>query len=166
MTDPYTCETNAYKRLKQEGVCEAGITPMFYGHAEIQPQDYEPHLDTFLNDSWPPHAILLEYIPHLAGLDYKTYTPERAKKFISGMDAIQAAGVMHGDVNSRKMMVADKGEGERLVYVGFDRAQTYEAGRVPERQRGWMEDEKRVLGDILGGMVGPFIYITSSADVV
>jgi hypothetical protein len=59
----FRCERNAYRRLKAKGFYKRGIIPDFYGAIEyIDPREWGPYLDMFLDDRWPPNAVLIEYI--------------------------------------------------------------------------------------------------------
>lgn len=47
--------------LKDRGLCDRGIVPQFYGTIDqIDPKDYLPYLEMFLEDKYPPNAILLD----------------------------------------------------------------------------------------------------------
>jgi hypothetical protein len=62
----FICESTAYRRLTEAGVCSRGITPQFYGTIEaLDVNKCRPHLDEFVKDEYLPTAILLEYIPDM-----------------------------------------------------------------------------------------------------
>ena len=66
----FAVEKNAYRRLKAEGFCERGVIPDFYGVTEcIDPREWAPHLDMFLDDPWPPNAVLIEYVADMHQMD-------------------------------------------------------------------------------------------------
>ena len=71
----FICESTAYRRLKERGLCDKGFVPQFYGTVEkIQPKLWKPHLDMFLKDKLLPNAILIEYIPHMEMIDLPNFS--------------------------------------------------------------------------------------------
>ena len=97
--------------------------------------------------------------------DYPNYTDARAQSLIEGTNEIQAAGVMHGDVYPRNMMVFEDEvdpERKRAMYVDFDSAQTYNLDRIPDRQKEWMQIENGVVGNIMERIC--LLYTSDAAD--
>lgn len=148
----YICESTAYRRLTQTGVCARGITPQFYGTIEnIDPTLCNPHLKAFVKDKYPPTAILLEYIPNMKELDWSNYSEKRMENFIDGMNAIHEALVEHGDIYPRNMMIVE-GDPERAIWIDFDRAQTFNR-ELSDRQKEWIGFEKAILNEMADYMV-------------
>lgn len=148
----YLCESTAYRRLAQAGVCARGITPQFYGATEnIDPTLCQPHLKAFLRDEYRPTAILLEYIPNMEELNWKNYTEKRMQNFIDGISEIHNALVEHSDIHPRNMMDVN-GDPERAIWIDFDRAQTF-SDELTERQKGWIRFEKLLVKEMADFMV-------------
>ena len=94
----------------------------------------------FLEDEYPPTAILLEYIPNLQKLHWTKYTEKRMQNFIDGINEIHKALILHDDVHPRNMMVVE-GDPERAIWIDFDRSQTFH-GELTERQIKSIEFER------------------------
>lgn len=119
--------------------------PHFYGTIErLNLSQYQPHLEMFLNDKHPPNAIFLEYIPNMEPIHPQNYTKKRGEAFIRGIQEIHRALVLHCDAKQRNMMVV-KDDPERVVWLDFDRAQTYHADILTERQREFIEEEELMM---------------------
>ncbi|KAK2839197.1 hypothetical protein FQN49_006376 [Arthroderma sp. PD_2] len=42
-SDPFICETTAYRRMKSHGLCKAGVIPDFYGQIDLMdPEVWKP----------------------------------------------------------------------------------------------------------------------------
>lgn len=127
--------------MKEHGLCDKGIVPQFYGSLEnIDVQHFQPHLDAFLYDKYPPSAIFLEYIPHMQGILPQHYTEKRMHNFVSGIREIHKALVLHADTSPRNMMIVENNP-KRAVWLDFDRTQTYHADSLGERQKFFIEME-------------------------
>jgi tRNA A-37 threonylcarbamoyl transferase component Bud32 len=161
-TNIFLCESRAYRRLTQAGVCARGITPQFYGTIEsIDPTRCLPYLKAFIEDEYPPTAILLEYIPDIKELDWTNYNERRMQKFVDGLNAIHAAQVYHDDVHPRNMMIVE-GDPERAIWIDFDRAQTFN-GDLTERQKEWIAVENELVAEMADFMVGVLCSLHSYA---
>lgn len=144
-TDDHVCEKVAYERLKEHGLCVSGIIPDFYGSIkDLDPNLCQPHLDMFRDDKNPPNALLLEYTPGLEIVLPQHYTPQRAKNLVSGIRQIHKAAVLHCDVKPRNMMVV-KGDPQRIVWLDFDRVQTYDKRKMSKRQMQSILDEELMV---------------------
>ncbi|EEH19535.1 hypothetical protein PABG_01854 [Paracoccidioides brasiliensis Pb03] len=147
-TNIHICESTAYRRLMKHGLCDRGIVPRFYGTMErMDLSHYQPHLKMFLNDKNPPSAILLEYIPKMEMIYPHNFTKERGEALIRGIREIHRALVLHCDAKPRNMMIV-RNDPERVVWLDFDRAQTYHADSLTERQRGFIEDEELMVSQL------------------
>ncbi|KAJ6125012.1 hypothetical protein N7471_012329 [Penicillium samsonianum] len=78
-----------------------------------------------LADEYPPSAIFLEYIIGLEMITLENYTQQRMDNIVSGIQQIHKALVRHRDPKQRNMM-AVTGTIERVVWMDFDRAETYD----------------------------------------
>ncbi|PYH69411.1 uncharacterized protein BO88DRAFT_461677 [Aspergillus vadensis CBS 113365] len=146
--DPYICESAAYVRLKGRGLCQQGIVPDFYGVIDqIDPRQWQPHLNGFLKDKHRPNAILLEYIPNLKQIGLETYTEDRAAALLSIIQKIHEAGICHCDPYPRNMMVQP--ETDRVLWIDFDRAQTVSDESITDRHHSWMEDDTLMTAELL-----------------
>lgn len=139
--------------MKEHGLCDKGIIPQFYGSLEnIDIQRFQPHFEAFLNDKHAPGAIFLEYIPHMQRIMPELYTKRRMQNFISGIREIHKALVLHCDVNPRNMMVVEN-DPERAVWLDFDRAQTYYADNLSQRQKSFIKMEELNVSQFAEGLV-------------
>lgn len=155
--DPFTCESNAYQRLKSKGLCEQGVIPDFYGVIEnINPKEaeWEPYLEKFVDEELPLNAVLMEYIPNMHQIDLSTYSEERLEKLHAILKEIHAAGVLHDDLYPRNMMV--QVDTDRVLWIDFDRAQTFVEGAITKMQQEWIDFEKALMEEFVKFLVIPF----------
>ncbi|KAE8383872.1 hypothetical protein BDV26DRAFT_250938 [Aspergillus bertholletiae] len=142
--DIFRCESKAYTRLKAHGLCDEGYVPDFYGLIkQINPMEWSPHLQEFLKDRLPPNAVLLEYVPNLQKIDLSTFSIERVHKLRQILSEIHRAGIYHGDPFPRNMMVQKSSD--RVLWIDFDRAQTFSYDSITTRQRQWLEEEDELV---------------------
>ncbi|KAE8149559.1 hypothetical protein BDV25DRAFT_130264 [Aspergillus avenaceus] len=126
------------------GLCKKGYIPDFYGCVkQINPRDWVPHLNEFLDDSQPPNAVLLEYVPDMQEIDLSTFSVKRVSQLRQILSEIHAAGVYHGDPFPRNMMVQK--DSDRVLWVDFDRAQTFSLDSITARQRQWLDEEDELV---------------------
>ncbi|PYI02013.1 hypothetical protein BO78DRAFT_400853 [Aspergillus sclerotiicarbonarius CBS 121057] len=143
--DIHVLESTAYRRLKASGVCDRGLVPDFFGSMrKFDPTPYQPHLKMFMDDEFPPSAIFLECIPNLEMINLHNYTPQRMKTFILGIQEIHKAFVLHDDPKPRNMMVV-KDDPERVIWMDFDRAKTYDEHLVTDAQRQLLDEEVEMV---------------------
>ncbi|KAJ9302343.1 hypothetical protein DTO271G3_1209 [Paecilomyces variotii] len=148
-TDVHICELIAYRRLQEHGICDRGIVPQFYGAIEqLDLSRYKPHLDRFLTDKDPPSAIFLEYIPDMEPIRPLNYTKKRGRALIRGIQEIHKALVYHYDTAPRNMMIL-KNDPERVVWLDFDRAQTFHEGNLTKRWRRFIEEEELLVSQFV-----------------
>ncbi|ODH45572.1 hypothetical protein GX48_08351 [Paracoccidioides brasiliensis] len=144
--DIHVLESAAYRRLRDRGLCERGVIPRFLGTMEkFDPKPCQPYLKMFLDDKYLPSAIFLEYIPNLEMIHLHNYTQRRKDNFLKGIQEIHGAGVRHRDPKPRNMMIV-KDDSERVVWIDFDRAETYNLPVTDEQKRLLDEEEEIVLG--------------------
>lgn len=154
--DTFTCESSAYRRLKENGVCQQGVVPDFYGVIEqIDPTlpHWQQHLRKFLNDKLRPNAVLMEYIPNMRQIDLSTFSEATVTRLPAIVREIHRVGVYHGDMYPRNMMVQEGSH--RVLLIDFDRAQTLsvDLGLSTLRQRQLMEREERMINWFIENLV-------------
>jgi serine/threonine protein kinase len=98
----------------------------------------------FLDDKYPPSAIFLEYIPNMQMIYPEHYTKKRAEALVRGIQEIHKALILHSDAKPRNMMIVGD-DPERVVWLDFDRAQTYNPDSITERQRNLIEEEELMV---------------------
>ncbi|KAH8433426.1 uncharacterized protein LDX57_011060 [Aspergillus melleus] len=109
----------------------------------------------FLNDSLPPNAILIEYIPNLQQIDLSNFSKKRLAKLREILDNIHKAKVLHGDPRPRNMMVS-LAEYERVLWVDFDSAQTFPEDDLSLRQAKWVEEEVEIVDYFVDALAQDF----------
>ncbi|KAE8152927.1 hypothetical protein BDV25DRAFT_127551 [Aspergillus avenaceus] len=138
----FVCESSAYRRMKDKGLCRQGIIPEFYGTiTKIQPSLW-PDLHMFLHDKLPPNAVLIEYIPDAQVLDLSNYSRDCLVVLRDTLDKIHQAGVLHGDPMPRNMMISSRRD--RALWIDFDSAQTF-SDILSEYQKVWFEEEDGMM---------------------
>lgn len=119
---------------------------------KFDPSLCEPHLDAFLDDEYLPSAIFIEYIPGMEMLDIETCTEPRFNNIIQGIKEIHKALVEHGDPKPRNIMVF-KDDPERVVWIDFDRADTFDEDSITERQRQRLDEEEQMVSELVDCLV-------------
>ena len=146
-------ERAAYERLNEEGLCERGIVPRYYGHLDrVDPESWSRQLDAFSQDPQWPSAIFIEYIPDMKMLDLDTYSRSHMIHFIENLRLIHGANIEHGDPMPRNMMVSK----ERVIWIDFDHAVTYDLPALSAVARERLNDEMQLvveLDDVLVSML-------------
>ncbi|PGH30701.1 hypothetical protein GX50_06514 [[Emmonsia] crescens] len=123
--DRSRCEIRAYCSLKRFKICDSGVVPNFYGFMlAIDPADCIPHLDAFRYEAGLPSAILIEYLPKPLVMNCVTYTAERIKKAVIGIQQIHSALIEHNDPYPKNILIVP-GDRERVIWVDFDVAIVY-----------------------------------------
>lgn len=160
-------ESTAYTRLRDKGLCDRGIVPRFLGSMRKFDQSLcQPYLEMFLDDEYPPSAIFLEYIPNMEMITLNNYTQQRMDNLIAGIREIHKTLVLHGDLKPRNMMVV-KDDPERVIWIDFDRAVTYEEASITDSEKSLLEDEEITLVYFKQFMVSsPVIGIYGSSFLI
>lgn len=155
-------------RLKAKGLCQQGIIPDFYGVIEridlqTLPPPWQPYPCAFLKDKLlppPPTPSSSSTSPTCAGSTCPR-SQRRGGQNCAILREIHAAGVYHGDLYPRNMMVqVQEGESgeerERVLLIDFDRAQTFleDLDAIPPRQREWIEEENEMIDWFVENLVG------------
>ena len=118
---------------------------------QIDPLQWQPHLNRFLKDKLLPNAVLLEFIPNIKQIDLATYTEDRAAALLQIIHQIHDAGVCHGDPYPQNMVVQP--ETGRVLWIDLYRAQTVFEGSITDRQRDWIEDDALMASELLDLLV-------------
>lgn len=125
----FRCELNAYRNLHFFGVCGKGIVPYYYGYIDqLDPASFKPHLNHFVNDSHAPKAILLEYLQDIEELNCVNYSDDRLQAAVVGLEGIHSALIHHHDVYPKNILIV-RGPPERVVWMDFDVAVTFDPGK-------------------------------------
>jgi hypothetical protein len=111
------------------------------------PVVFQPHLDAFSNDKYLPCAILLEYIPQMRDIDTITYSEERWERAVEGIELIHEALVLHKDTYPKNTVITSD-HPERVLWIDFDRAETYEEDHVAPKQKDWIDLEFECIVDM------------------
>lgn len=99
--------------------------PNFYGFIlAIDPANCTPYLNAFRHDAGLPSAILIEYLPKPLVMNCVTYTKERMRKAVLGIQQVHLALVEHNDPYPKNILIVP-GHQERVVWVDFDVAIVY-----------------------------------------
>ncbi|KAJ5354955.1 hypothetical protein N7541_005999 [Penicillium brevicompactum] len=102
----------------------------------------------FLDDEYPPSAIFLEYIAGLEMISLQNYTPQRMNNFVEGIQQIHKALVRHRDPKPRNMMVV-MDTPERVVWLDFDRAETYDEDQITVEQKDLLGEENEIVNGFI-----------------
>ncbi|RAL02623.1 uncharacterized protein BO80DRAFT_453838 [Aspergillus ibericus CBS 121593] len=121
------CESAAFARLSERGLCDKGSVPRFYGQVEqINPVDASPQLNDFLEDQLRPNAILLEYILNIRPIDLSNFAEKRAHKL-------------------HQILLEYTEDTDRVLWIDFDRAQTRTPDALQPNHVEWLEEEADMM---------------------
>lgn len=138
--------------------------PNFLGSIrKFDPSPYQPWLRKFTEDEYLPSAIFLDYIPNLETIQFQNCTPKRMDNFLSGIREIHRAYVLHEDPKPRNMKIV-KDDPERVVWIDFDRAMTFDEQTITETQKWWLEEEEIMVSEFHEALVSrerPIIFYLS-----
>ncbi|PGH01023.1 hypothetical protein GX51_05459 [Blastomyces parvus] len=141
----HALESTAYRRLKARGVCDKGIVPQFLGTMDkFDVKLCQPHLRHFLEDEYPPSALFLEYIANMEMIDLDNYTEVRMNNLLLGIHEIHQAGVRHSDIRPRNMLII-KDDPNRVVWIDFNRANTYDEHNMTAKQKTLIAEEQESM---------------------
>lgn len=139
--------------MKAHGLCDRGIVPQFYGTMEyLNPDLYIPYLDLFRNDPSFPDAILIEYISGGEQLSRTNYTSQRMNKFMEYLEEIHDALILHGDIYPRNMWIFPDSV-HKVMWLDFNRAQTYKGDELSKDQREYLVCEANELTELKDAFV-------------
>ncbi|KAE8329371.1 hypothetical protein BDV39DRAFT_203005 [Aspergillus sergii] len=69
------------------------------------------------------------------------------ENYIRGLREIHEARVEHSDIHPRNMMIIE-GDPESAIWIDFYRAQTFNLDHITEEQKGWIEFENELVGEM------------------
>lgn len=98
----------------------------------------------FLGDEYLPSAIFLEYIPEMEMIHLHNFTEKRINGFIEGIQEIHKALVRHRDPKPRNMMTVQD-DPERVIWINFNQAETYDGDSMTNEQRRLLEEEEETV---------------------
>ncbi|KKZ64658.1 hypothetical protein EMCG_09421 [[Emmonsia] crescens] len=133
--------------IHARGVCNKGIVPQFLGTMDkFDLKLCQPHLKMFLEDEYPPSALFLEYIPNMEMINIHNYTEVRMNNLLLGIREIHKAGVEHNDIRSRNMLIVkDDPNPDRVVWIDFNRANTYDERHMTDKQKVLIAEEEESM---------------------
>ncbi|KAI5308483.1 hypothetical protein KEM55_005589, partial [Ascosphaera atra] len=152
-TDYCKREANAYRRLRDKGVCKAGLVPEFLGVIEKMPsacegwaKEIEEILDSedFWEDELPQAALFLEFIPDMQELSLYNCTEERLRAARHALDEVHKANVCHDDIVARNIAVASN----RTMLFDFDLAITYPEGPLDSFDRESLDENDMLFEEL------------------
>lgn len=114
---------------------------------KFDPGECRPWLKAFVDDEYPPSAIFIEYIPNPEMIHLHNYTRERMDGLLSGIREIHNVLIRHGDPKPRNMMIVRDDPDNRVMWLDFDRVETYE-GSITEKERSLVEDEETIVTEL------------------
>lgn len=125
----FRCELRAYRNPGLFGICEQGLVPYYYGYIDqLDPASFQPHLNHFMNDSYAPKAILLEYLQDTEELNCVNYSDDRLQAAVVGLKGIHSALIHHRDVYPKNILIVH-GSLERVDWIDSDVAVTFDPGK-------------------------------------
>lgn len=153
--NPFVCETSAYQRLAEKGLCTRGVVPYFYGTLTNIQSDRWQCLSMVFDDVQPLNAVLLEYIDNMHQLDLSTFSESRLIQMGHILHDIHEAGVLHGDPDPRNMMICPGrgGKPDRVLWIDFDAAQLLPEDNLSPRQRMWLQEENELMDYFIKSLV-------------
>jgi tRNA A-37 threonylcarbamoyl transferase component Bud32 len=119
----------------------------------IELREWGSYLDMFLDDSWSPSAILIEYVADMHQMDLSTFSKSGLASLRAILGEFHEAKVFHGDADPRNMMVVS-GKPDGILWIDFDSAQTFPENKpLIQRQQEWMELEILRMDYFVYGLV-------------
>lgn len=136
------------------------MVPRFYGTIENINVNLWPYLQDeygFEDDELPPNAVLVEYVPHVAQLDLTNFSQDRLDRLRMILFEFHDIGLFHGDPFPRNMMVAASSSDDRVLWIGFDRAQLLTRSKCSPRHARRIDLEIELMNDFAKRLVShPF----------
>ncbi|KAK9235841.1 hypothetical protein V1525DRAFT_243922 [Lipomyces kononenkoae] len=156
--DTFTCESVAYRRLKSKGLCQQGVVPDIYGVIErIDPSQISM---AALSEKLSQGRTTPKCYPHGIHSKLTTNRPfdifrKRIAKLRTILKKIHEVRIYHDDPYPRNMMVQK--DTSRVLWIDFDRAQTFSEGYIVERKWQWMEDEEEMIDEFLDALTEDYM---------
>lgn len=119
--DQFRTEKCAYRLLQDRGFCERGVVPKFYGIIDrIEDVNLWPDLYQFEDDTTPPSALIIEYIPDANKIDLDNFTQDNMDRLCPILAEFHIIGLLHGDPYPRNMMGVQGTPRARVFWLDFD----------------------------------------------
>lgn len=77
-------------------------------------------------------------------IQLQNYTNKRMDNLIEGLKELHKALIRHGDPKPRNMMVV-KNDPERVIWIDFDRAETYDQDQMTQKQKALIKEEEEIV---------------------
>lgn len=108
----------------------------------------------FHDDEYPTNAILIEYVPKMHQIDLSNFSPYNLQVLRETLEDMHSAGVHHGDIYPRNMMIAEipNTDQARVLWIDFDSSQLLPES-LSERQKKWIEEENGIMDEFIQGLV-------------
>jgi serine/threonine protein kinase len=143
--DIHVLKCSTYRRLKEHRLCNSRLIPNFLGSMrKFNPHLYQPHLNSFLYDEHLPSAIFLDYIPDLEMINIHNCMEKHLNNLITSIQEIHHALVRHRDPKPRNIIVV-RNDPERVVWIDFNRAETYDKGEISDDERQSLHKEEEII---------------------
>lgn len=139
--------------MKAKGLCKRGVVPDFYGTVTKMQPTLWPSLTMFLEDKLPPNAVLIEYIPNMQPIGLSNFSQHYLDQLRDILHDIHKAGILHGDPKPRNMVISP-GEGDKVLWIDFDSAQTFSEDSLSPRQETWVKEEIEMVDFFVDALVG------------
>ncbi|KAM3528190.1 hypothetical protein MY4038_006034 [Beauveria bassiana] len=98
-----------------------GVVPNFYGIIDrIEDVNLWPDLYQFEDDTTPPSALIIEYIPDANKIDLDNFTQDNMDRLCAIFAEFHNIGLLHGDPCPRNMMVVQGTPRDRVFWLDFD----------------------------------------------
>lgn len=114
----YLDEIQAYQYLSHLEIMDEGVVPIVFGVDKWSEKDFDRILkgaEYVGGMTFPARVILMEFIAGSEQLSVDNITVDIAKKALRGIRRIHFAGVTHGDIACRNILVAPG----RVVWIDF-----------------------------------------------
>lgn len=108
----------------------------------------------FEQDELPPSAVILEYVHDMVRLDLESFTQERLDRIHKILFEFLEAGLLHGDVFPRNMMVVPSSPDGRVLWIDFDCAQRITRGQSKDLDS-LIDEDAELMNDFAMRLVGP-----------
>ncbi|KAM3523374.1 hypothetical protein NHJ13051_005135 [Beauveria bassiana] len=119
--DQFRTEECAYRLLQDRGFSERGVVPKFYRIIDrIEDVNLWPDLYQFEDDTTPPSALIIEYIPDANKIDLDNFTQDNMDRLCAILAEFHNIGLLHGDPCPRNMMVVQGTPRDRVFWLDFD----------------------------------------------
>ncbi|KAJ6031743.1 hypothetical protein N7540_002475 [Penicillium herquei] len=91
----------------------------------------------------------------MESLTLENFTGQRMDNFVEGIRQIHKELVLHDDTKPRNMMVikdTSNPDSDRVLWLDFDRAQTYNENKITDQQVKWIEEEEQIVLELASAL--------------